>query len=156
MEKRKMKKIYATRNWDAEMLKSFDIQSNWDITDESGDVQDFDEIGFYEFIDDMIKDYDNYLIIAYSSNWLRQTGYKLESEKTDIFNRSYECSQYVVGGSVGGKVLKIREYHHDCPTGHDTVIIGLTDKEYEKITLADYFETVESFAMSFNDKIKEI
>lgn len=92
-----------------------------------------DEIEIESFIDDLLKDYKHYLVVALHSRWNGASGYKISDSKIDCFYRNYECSQYVVGGSKGGKFLLLKESHHDVPTGHNTLIVGLTDKEYEKI-----------------------
>lgn len=110
---------------------------------------DFDEWLFKDYIKSLIKDYNHYLVCAYHSNWLGQTGYKIADEIEDCFYRGYACSQYVSGSSKGGKSLLITEYSHDVPMGHSTVIIGLTDKEFEKIDYEDrwgYFENIIDFA----------
>ena len=42
-----------------------------------------------------------------------------------------------------GKYLKLREYHHGKPMGHDSLIIGLTDREYEKIDNMNIDEIID-------------
>lgn len=107
------------------------------------DYIDRDEIE--EFIDSLLKDYNNYLVVAYNSTWRGQTGYNIVDSKNECFYRDYDVTQNVIGSSVKGKILKIREYSHDVPMGHDTIIIGLTDSEYEKLVYSN-FESVIKFA----------
>ena len=95
---------------------------------------DTDEREIEDFIEDILKTYNQYLVVAFNSRWTGATGYKFITDKTSAFYRNYECSQYVVNGSAKGKTLLIKEYHHDVPMGHNTIIIGLTDNEYEKIS----------------------
>lgn len=119
---------------------------------------DFDELMFKDYINSIIKSYNHYLVCAYHSNWLGQTGYKIADEIEDCFSRSYDCSQYVSGSSKGGKSLLITEYSHDVPMGHSTVIIGLTDKEFEKIDYEDRwgdFENIINFADRKSESIIE-
>lgn len=117
----------------------------------------FDEYVFSDFINELIKPFEHYLVCAYNSNWLKQTGYKIADSIEDAFYRSYDCSQYYRGGSSGGKSIVITEYHHDCPMGHSTMIIGLTNKEYEKLSHWDCdFETVIKFADEKSKSIIEI
>lgn len=118
---------------------------------------DFDEWMFKDFINSLMKSAEHYLVCAYNSNWLRQTGYKIVDDIEDAFMRSYNVSQYYRGGSSGGKSIMISEFHHDCPMGHSTMIIGLTEKEYEKLSYWDCdFETVIKFADKHSDSIIEI
>lgn len=107
------------------------------------DYTDTDEID--EFIDNLLANYNNYLVVAYNSNWRGQTGYNIVDSKNECFYRDYDVTQNIIGSSVKGKILKIREYSHDVPTGHDTIIIGLTDTEYEKLVYSD-FDSVIKFA----------
>lgn len=107
------------------------------------DYIDRDEIE--EFIDSLLANYNNYLVIAYNSTWRGQTGYNIVDSKNECFYRDYDVTQNIIGSSVKGKILKIREYSHDVPTGHDTIIIGLTDTEYEKLVYSD-FDSVIKFA----------
>lgn len=115
----------------------------------------FDEYVFSDFINGLIKPFEHYLVCAYNSNWLKQTGYKIVDSLEDAFNRSYDVSQYYSGGSSGGKSIVITEYHHDVPMGHSTMIIGLTDKEFDKLDNSD-FETVIKFADEKMESIIEI
>ena len=62
-----------------------------------------------------------------------------------LFEESQESPGVPGLGILKGKILKIREYSHDVPTGHDTIIIGLTDTEYEKLVYSN-FESVIKFA----------
>lgn len=107
------------------------------------DYIDRDEIE--EFIDSLLANYNNYLVIAYNSTWRGQTGYNIVDSKNECFYRDYDVTQNVIGSSVKGKILKIRECSHDVPMGHDTIIIGLTDSEYEKLVYSN-FESVVKFA----------
>ena len=116
---------------------------------------DFDEWMFKDFINSLMKFADYYLVCAYNSNWLRQTGYKIVDDVEDAFRRNYDVSQYYRGGSSGGKSIMISEFHHDCPMGHSTMIIGLTEKEFNKLDNSD-FETVIKFADKHSDSIIEI
>lgn len=115
----------------------------------------FDKYEFLDFINDLIKPFEHYLVCAYNSNWLKQTGYKIVDSIEDAFYRSYDVSQYYSGGSSGGKSIVITEYHHDVPMGHLTMIIGLTDKEFDKLDNSD-FETVVKFADEKMESIIEI
>lgn len=104
---------------------------------------DFDEEIFEDFIDSLIKDSNHYLLVNYGGNWRGQTGYKFTNSKIECFLRDYDCSQYVMGGTTGNKVLSIRESHHDCPMGAEMLIIALTDSEFEKLECSSFDEIIE-------------
>lgn len=91
-----------------------------------------DEDEFYDFINNLLKKYNHYLIIAFNSKYNGSSGYKIVDNIVDVFYREYECSQYIKNISKGGKFLLLREYSHDVPMGHYTLVMGLTDIEYEK------------------------
>ena len=118
---------------------------------------DFDEDEYMDFISELIKTANHYLVCAYHCTWNGRTGYKFVDTLSDAFYREYDCSQYYKGGSRGGKSICISEYSHDVPMGHTTMIIGLTDKEYEKLSYWDVdFDTVIKFADENSKKIIEI
>lgn len=116
----------------------------------------FDEFEYGDYLGSLIKFANHYLVCAYSCTWDRRTGYKFVDELEDAFYRDYDCTQYYSGGSRGGKAITINEYSHDVPMGHTTMIIALTDKEYDRLTLCENFDTVIKFASKFSDSIIEI
>ena len=118
---------------------------------------DFDEYEYEDFISELIKKAEHYLVCAYACTWNRRTGYKIVDELKDAFYRDYDCYQCYNGGSQGGKSICITEYSHDVPMGYRTMIIGLTNKEYEKLSYWDVdFNTVIKFADEHSKKIIEI
>lgn len=118
---------------------------------------DFDEWEYDSFIENLIKPFNHYIVCAYHCTWDRRSGYKIVDELKDAFYRDYDCHQYYGGGSIGGKSILIYEYSHDAPMGYSTMIIGLTDKEYDKLSYWNVdFETVFKFADEHSEKIIEI
>ena len=117
---------------------------------------DFCEWEYKDFISGLIKPNNHYLVCAYGCDWRGRTGYKFVDELIDAFYREYDCYQYYSGGSSGGKSIRITEYSHDVPMGHSTMIIGLTDKEYDRLTLCENFETIIKFADRISKSIIEI
>ena len=117
----------------------------------------FDEYTYEDLVYNLIKKYNHYLVCVYSCTWNGADGYKIADDIKDALIRNYDCSQYFVGGSKGGKSIAIREHSHDVPMGHSTIIIGLTDKEYEKLSYWDVsFESVFEFANRKSKSIIEI
>lgn len=122
-----------------------------DLIDETDyNCCDYNEEIFDEFVGELIKDSNNYLLVNYGGNWRNLTGYKFVHSLEECFIRSYDCSQYVMGGTTGNKVLSIRESHHDCPMGAEMLIIALTDSEFEKLECSSFDEIIE-----FGNKKKE-
>lgn len=103
---------------------------------------------YNEVIDEIIKDYSAYLVVSYNGNWRGSTGYKITTYKLDAFSRTYDYTQELISVSKGNKTCLLREYHHDRPTGHEVRIIGLTDRENEKLMYTD-FETIIKFADNY-------
>lgn len=118
---------------------------------------DFDEYEYRDFISQLIKPYNHYLVCAYHCTWNGASGYKIADSIEDALYRDYDCSQYFNGGSRGGKSMMLCEHSHDVPMGHRVVVIGLTDKEYEKLSYWDVdFKTVFDFAERNSKLIIEI
>lgn len=104
---------------------------------------DFDEEIFYDFIEDLLGNSNHYLCIDYGANWRGAIGYGIFDNKEKCFVRSYDCSQFIIGATVGGKALSIRESSHDCPTGAEILIIRLTDKEYNMLENKEFNDIIE-------------
>lgn len=94
----------------------------------------FDEYEWEDTISSLMNNkYNHYLVVLYNCTWTGANGIKIFDDYYDCFKRSYDCSMYYVKSSAKGKVLELRESHHDVPTGHKSMIIGLTDTEYERL-----------------------
>lgn len=106
-------------------------------------VENFDDIE-YDYTDEVeieetimqlmnYNKYNHYLVVLFNSTWNNASGYKFFDKYDECFYRDYDNSMYVIGSSRSGKYLELREYHHDKPMGHNSIIIGLTDTEFEKL-----------------------
>lgn len=116
----------------------------------------YDELEWERFIGEFLSvEYDNYLVVAYHSTWDNRTGYKIVDNIEDVFIRDYECNQYVQSWTNKKKAAIIKEFSHDVPIGHNTIVIGLTNREYDKIK-NDYFEKVIGFANKYYNRIANI
>ena len=106
-------------------------------------IENFDNIDYDYTDEDEIEDtimqlmnydkYNHYLVVLFNSTWTNASGYKIFDKYDECFYRDYDNSMYVIGSSRSGKYLELREYHHDKPMGHNSIIIGLTDTEFEKL-----------------------
>ena len=101
------------------------------------------------------KKYNHYLVVLFNGHWTGASGYKIFDDYMECFYRDYGVNMYVKGSSRSGKYLKLREYHHDVPMGHDSIIIGLTDREYEKLDNMNIDEIIDFGAESL-EKITEV
>lgn len=117
----------------------------------------FEEELLDEFFDNVIKPFNHYLVCMHHYDWCNGNKYVIYDSLAEAFRRNYDVTQYYVGGSSGGKSICICEHSHDVPMGHTTIIIGLTDKEYERFSYWDVdFKTVFKFVDEISKKIIEI
>lgn len=150
-----IKEEYKDNYWidetDEDWLLSIGLDEFDVLIDETDfeDYGDFNEEEFNDFIKELIVKENHYLMIGYKSNWRGQTGYKIVDDIKDIFVRDYECSQYVIGGTMDKRVLSIKESHHDCPMGFECLVVAITDEEFEKLDSARFDDIIE-----FGDKMR--
>lgn len=142
-----MENVRNFKGYNVKDLKKIDIQEIGTYGE-----YEYDEDDVVEFLNQFLKEYDHYLVVAYNSNWRGQTGYRFTDNIIDTINRNYDVTQNIIGGTNSKKSLLIKEYHHDVPMGHETIIIGLTEKEYEKLDYSSV-EDIIKFADTKRDKI---
>ena len=107
------------------------------------DLEDYEYI-----IEDLIKDAEHYLVYLPNSTWRGSSGCGIVNNKMDAFCRNYDFMQEVLAISKGNKAVLLKEYHHDVPMGHHSLVIALTDAEYRKLENTD-FNTMEKFALKY-------
>lgn len=91
-----------------------------------------------------MRQYSNYLCFLKNARWNGASGYKFFNDIVDALNnRGYDFEARKERNSR--KWYYRVEYHHDRPTGHPAIIIGLTSAEYNKLKWA-CFDTIEDFA----------
>lgn len=120
----------------------YDYTDEWEIDDILSNLMNY-------------KKYNHYLVVLFNSHWTGASGYKIFDDYMKCFYRDYDCTMKLVSGSVKGKFLELRESHHDCPTGHTSIIVGLTEKEYEKLDNMSIDKIIE-FGESFVGKGIEV
>lgn len=116
---------------------------------------DYDAVNWdsSEFMDDelewLLESYLNnhpyYLVFASGCRWNGASGYKICSDIKDTVYRGYDVT--LILEEQGKNCIKCRESSHDVPMGSTTIIIGLSNEEYEKLEDAE-FDEIEQFAMS--------
>ncbi len=132
------------------------LYKNKDIKKYNLDQEDIQTIDPWDFENNFIKDiYDTFLVFSYRCTWNGSNGYKITDDFIECFYRSYDCSQYIKRITPKNKAILINEYHHDAPTGHDTLIIGLTEKEANQLQNAS-FENVQKFADYYMQKMDQL
>jgi len=111
----------------------------------------FDDDMLNEILQDCIGNYPHYLVFAENCTWDGRSGYRFFKDVTETLARSYEinfCIDYTNSKDV---IIGI-ESSHDCPMGHYTYIIGLTEKQYEKL----YYSNFEKISNFIDQKVKKI
>jgi hypothetical protein len=111
---------------------------NWD----SGEFME-EELEW--LLESYLNEHPYYLVFASGCRWNGASGYKICTNINDTVYRDYEVTLTLE--EQGKDCIKCRESSHDVPMGSTTIIIGLTNEEYEKLEDAS-FEEVEKFAMS--------
>lgn len=109
---------------------------------------DFDDIGYEEFLHELVKDANHYLVYLPHSNWRGSSCCGIVNSLRQAFYRGYDCTQYIRGVSKGNKAVLLKECHHDVPTGHHALIIALTEKEYNSLENTN-FNKMQDFALKY-------
>lgn len=106
------------------------------------DSCEFDEYGLEDIMEGYVGKYPHYLVFASGCRWNGSSGYKLCDNILQTVYRDYDISLEFV--DKGKRKAAFIESSHDVPTGSTTYIVGLTNREYNKLVDAE-FEEVESF-----------
>ena len=107
----------------------------------------------YEFMEDelewLLESYLNshphYLVFASGCRWNGASGYTFCEDIKDTVFRPYDVTLTLE--EQGESCIRCRESSHDVPMGSTTIIVGLTEDEYERLEDAE-FDEIENFAMS--------
>lgn len=121
---------------------------------EKYDLYDAVDNDSWEFNNNLLEDilitsigkYPHYLVFASGCRWNGASGYKFCDKITDTIYRDYDIT-LELEEKLEGRAIKCRESSHDVPMGNPTYIIGLSNKEYDRLEEAS-FEEVEKFAKS--------
>ena len=88
---------------------------------------------------------EHYLVFARSCRWNGASGYKFAKDYLGVIDRGYDFSLYPISYSEDYRVLVCRECSHDVPVGSITIIVALTEREFNELQISS-FERVEEFA----------
>ena len=107
----------------------------------------FSDIDCIALLQSWIGYHAHYLVFAQGCRWNGASGYTIVPRILDTLHRPYDAT-FHYKNHIEGRALICMESSHDVPTGSTTVIVGLTDKEFEKFEDAEFSE-VEAFAEQF-------
>lgn len=107
------------------------------------DTFNFDEELIYDYLKAVIGEYNNYLTYQEKCTIHNIPGYKIHSEleRTPI---AVDASAIYVAKEYDNKAIKLIVSSHDYPTGVEVCIIGLSDKEFDKLNDAS-FDKIQEF-----------
>lgn len=77
------------------------------------------------------REYPYFLCHSEKGDWMGNSSYQLYSEKDIIegdFLSEYDNTTTIID-YYKGKVLELKESHHDVPFGHPVYLVGLTEKQ---------------------------
>ena len=124
--------------------------SDWNLEDYIiWESADFDDLECQDLLESWVGRHHHYLVFASGCRWNGASGYTFCDNVLDTIRRNYDVT-ICYRKHIEGRALICDESSHDVPTGSTTVIVGLTDDEYEKLEDAEFSE-VEAFAEQFID-----
>ena len=100
------------------------------------------------FDEEIIKPANHYLVFAQGVRWNGASGYTFAKTFGDALYRDYDHTMYIKNISKHKKAILFREHSHDVPMGNPTVVIALTDREYDSLKDRE-FSRVEEFAQQY-------
>lgn len=126
--------VYLTTNDFDKVIDTNDIEYSYTDNDE-----------IETFLADLMnyEKYKHFLVVLFNSTWNNASGYKIFDNYFDTFYRDYDTDMHYVGGTKGGKAITLIEYSHDKPTGYNSIIVGLTESEYNKLQNYDIEKIIE-------------
>lgn len=115
---------------------------------------DFDERIFRDFIEGLVKESDNYLVV-HLGNRGRDVNYKFTNDIMQCFNPPVGTKQYVIGATLNDKVVSVNEIDNDNPSGIEVLVIALTNEEFD-ILKNSSFDKVIHFALKKRGGVKYV
>lgn len=109
----------------------------------------FDEYMLENILINALDDFPHYLVFASRCKWNGESGYEFCDNIVDTCYRDDYDVNIAVQAEVANKALVCLESSHDRPTGSHTIIVGLTEDEYEKLSEANFNE-IEQYVNQFD------
>ena len=95
-------------------------------------------------LESYLNSHPHYLVFAAGCRWNGASGYRFCEDIKETVYRNYEVTLTLEEQCES--CIKCRESSHDVPMGSTTIIVGITEKEYEQLKYAD-FDEIEKFAL---------
>lgn len=111
---------------------------NWDSAWFDGDE-------LSELLTENIGKFPYYLVFAKNCTWNGSSGYTFCDKIVNTCYRDYDVT--LILEKTGKNAILCTESSHDVPCGAPTYIVGLNEKEYNKLQDAS-FDDIEKFALS--------
>lgn len=96
-------------------------------------------------LESYLNSHPHYLVFASGCRWNGSSGYMFCEDIKNTVYRNYDITLTIE--EQGESCIKCRESSHDVPMGSTTIIVGLTEDEYERLEDAE-FDEIEDFVMS--------
>lgn len=113
----------------------------------------FDTVSYREFVNnELVKPHEQYLVFALGYGWRRRNAYRFKNSIEDALSVDYDNEFYIEGTTRGEKSILLKEYSHDNPMGCHWLVVGLTDREYDRLSNSE-FAIIEKFAKEQMKKI---
>lgn len=128
---------------DGDLILSLEEIRNADISEDAIDWQsgEFDRDELNYILTDKIGKFPHYLVIACNCKWNGASGYMITDEITKTCERSYDISLDLQ--EEGRNAIKCRESSHDVPTGSTTYIVGISNKDFNKLEGVDLNDLIK-------------
>lgn len=107
------------------------------------DSLDFDEDELEYILEEYLGSHNFYLVFGNNIRWNGESGYTIVDNIIDTVKRNYDCSINIIE-NPNKDVIICMESSHDCSTGSQVIIIGLTNQEYELLEELD-FDDISNF-----------
>ena len=149
IDSKKAEEILSDYGLDAD-THYFDVLGT-DLDDFPTEVIDYSSAEFDNYeLEDLLNSYlgnhPHYLVFASGCRWNGASGYKFCENITDTVARNYDVT-LDLQESVSDRAIKCRESSHDVPMGSTTIIVGISEDEYDDLSEKE-FKDVEDFAMN--------
>lgn len=107
---------------------------------------EFDNDELEELLISYLGNHPHYLVFASGCRWNGASGYKFCENIIDTVARNYDVT-LDLQEYIDDRAIKCREASHDVPMGSTTIIVGISEEEYDDLSEKE-FKDVEDFAMN--------
>ena len=105
----------------------------------------FEEDELVELLREYLNVHKHYLVFAKNCTWNGSSGYTFCDDIAETCYRDYDIT--LILEKTGKDAILCTESSHDVPCGAPTYIVGLSEKEYDKLQNAS-FDEIEKFVLN--------